>query len=48
MTKTLPSTLAEIRAIAARIFKNPAALSVNVQATWGLVTVERNGDIRMA
>lgn len=48
MTKPLPSTLAEIRAIAAHWFKDKAVVSVNVQATWGHVTVERNGEIRMA
>lgn len=30
------------------MFADPAVTSVNVQASWGLVTVYRNGDIFMA
>ena len=43
--KTLPSNLTEIRQAAASMFADPAVTSVNVQATFGLVTVYRNGDI---
>jgi hypothetical protein len=43
--KTLPSNLTEIRQAAASMFTDPAVSSVNVQATFGLVTVYRNGDI---
>jgi hypothetical protein len=44
----LPSNLNEIRNAAASIFSDPAVISVNVEATFGLVTVHRNGDIFMA
>ena len=44
----LPSNLNEIRNAAAAMFSDPAVISVNVEATFGLVTVYRNGDIFMA
>jgi hypothetical protein len=46
--KTLPTTLNEIRNAASSMFSNPAVESVNVQATFGMVTVFRNGDIKVA
>lgn len=44
---SLPSTLAEIRAIALPMFSDAAVHSVNVLASFGEVTVLRNGDIFM-
>jgi hypothetical protein len=45
----LPSTLAEIRAIASRVFEDSKAVSVNIQTAWGmLVTVTRDLEIREA
>jgi hypothetical protein len=43
----LPSTLSEIRAAAASMFSDPAVISVNVQASFGLVQVMRDGTILM-
>ncbi len=48
MQNALPSNLAEIRALAAKVFEDPAAVSVNIQATFGAVTVDRDGNVRMA
>lgn len=42
------STLDAIRAIAAPMFSDSAVRSVNVQATFGEVTVNRDGSIFMA
>jgi hypothetical protein len=41
----LPTTLTEIRNAAASMFDDNAVVSVNVQASFGLVTVFRNGEI---
>lgn len=43
----LPSTLNEIRACAASMFSDPAVESVNVGASFGEVTVKRDGSIWM-
>lgn len=46
---TLPSTLAEIKAIASIIFKNPAALTANIDTAWGIqVTVNRDLEVKTA
>jgi hypothetical protein len=47
-TMTNPTTLADIRKTAASMFADPAVISVNVIASFGEVTVYRNGDIYMA
>jgi len=49
-TKTvkLPSNLIEIRQVASSMFLDPAVISVEVQATFGMVTVYRDGEIKMA
>lgn len=44
----LPSNLTEIKAVADHFFKDAAVVSVNVQATFGEVTVMRDGTIYMA
>lgn len=46
-TMPLPSNLSEIRAAAASMFSDPAVTSVNVQASFGLVRVMRDGSIFM-
>lgn len=46
-TTNLPATLTEIRAAAASMFADPAVVSVNVQASFGEVTVHRDGTITM-
>ena len=46
--KTLPSTLNEIRELAQTVFSNPAAKSVNINTTFGIVTVYRDGQIFQA
>jgi hypothetical protein len=43
----LPSTLAEIRAIAEPMFSDSAVASVNVLASFGEVEVKRDGTIWM-
>ena len=43
-----PTTLADIRKTAASMFADLAVISVNVIASFGEVTVYRNGDIYMA
>ena len=43
--KTLPTTLTEIRNAAASMFADKAVISVNITASFGMVTVYRNGDI---
>jgi len=43
--KTLPTTLTEIRNAANSMFSDDAVLSVNITASFGIVTVYRNGDI---
>jgi hypothetical protein len=45
---TLPTTLNEIRNSASSMFNDKAVASVNVETTYGLVTVFRNGDIKIA
>ena len=45
---TLPSNLSEIRQAAASMFLDPAVVSVEVQSTFGKVTVFRDGTITMA
>jgi hypothetical protein len=43
----LPSTLAEITAIASIIFKDPAAVTVNIETAWGIeVTVNRDLEVK--
>jgi len=44
----LPATLSEIRQAAASMFAELAVVSVEVQATFGLVSVNRNGEIQLA
>ena len=46
--KNLPTTLTEIINCASSSFRDPAVISVSVTATWGEVTVSRDGTIRMA
>ena len=46
--KTLPSTLAEVRAAAASRLSDFAVISVNIYTTFGEVTVWRDGTIKMA
>jgi hypothetical protein len=41
----IASTLDALRAIAAPMFTDPAVVSVNVQASFGIVTVYRDGQI---
>jgi hypothetical protein len=43
--KTLPTTLTEIRNAAASMFADKAVISANITASFGMVTVYRNGDI---
>jgi hypothetical protein len=43
-----PTTLTEIRNAAASMFSDSAVVSVNVEASFGMVTVYRNGEIFMA
>jgi hypothetical protein len=45
---TLPSSLTEIRKAAESMFLDPAVISVQVRATFGIVTVFRDGTITMA
>jgi hypothetical protein len=46
---TLPSTLAEITAIASNIFKDSRALTVNINTAWGIqVTVKRDLQVKEA
>jgi len=47
-TTTKPCTLAEIRALAAPVFKDKAVVSVNITAAFGLVEVLRCGTVKMA
>lgn len=45
----LPSTFSEITSIAARIFEDSAAVSVNIETAWGIiVTVNRDWEVREA
>jgi hypothetical protein len=45
----LPSTIAEITAIAAKVFQDSRAVSVNIETAWGaIVTVNRDLEIREA
>jgi hypothetical protein len=44
----LPTTLTEIRNAASSMLNDKAVTSVNVQTTFGLVTVFRDGQIRCA
>jgi hypothetical protein len=44
-TTSLPSTVSEILTVAASVFTDPAAVSCVIQASWGMVTVYRNGEI---
>ena len=46
--KTKPTTLTEIRNLVASIFNDKAVISVNVEASFGLVTVYRDGTIKMS
>jgi hypothetical protein len=46
--KTLPTTLTEIRTAAQNMFNHNAVISVNIEASFGMVTVYRNGEIRTA
>ena len=46
--KTKPTTLLEIRNLVASIFNDKAVISVNVEAAFGLVTVYRDGTIKMS
>jgi hypothetical protein len=46
-TVKLPANLSEIREAAASMFLDSAVVSVNVQSTFGTVTVFRNGEIFM-
>lgn len=43
-----PTTLTEIRNAAASMFADVAVHSVNVEASFGLVTVFRDGEVKMA
>jgi len=43
-----PSNLTEIRQAASSMFLDPAVVSVEVESTFGLVTVFRDGTIKMA
>jgi len=46
---TAPTTLDQIRACAASMFaSNDAVSGVTIRAAWGLVTVARDGECRMA
>lgn len=45
---SLPSTLSEIRQTAASMFTDAAVVSVEVQAVFGLVSVNRAGEIHIA
>jgi len=42
-----PSTLLEIRNAAASMFNDKAVISVNIEASFGIVTVLRDGTIIM-
>lgn len=42
-----PTTLADIRKAAASMFADPAVISINIIASFGEVTVYRNGRITM-
>jgi hypothetical protein len=42
-----PTTLTEIRNAAASMFNDSAVLSVNIEASFGVVTVFRDGIIKM-
>lgn len=42
-----PTTLTEIRNAAESMFNDAAVVSVNVEASFGVVTVFRDGSIRM-
>ena len=42
-----PSNLTEIRKIAESTFADPAAVSVKIEATFGTVTVYRDGTVKM-
>jgi len=46
--KTNPTTLVEIRQSAECMWADPAVVSVNIIASFGEVTVHRNGQICMA
>jgi|MesohylFT_1024984.scaffolds.fasta_scaffold825379_1 hypothetical protein len=46
--KTLPSTLAEVRAAAASTLSDFAVISVNIYTTFGEVTIWQDGTIKMA
>lgn len=48
-TMKLPSTLSEITAIASIIFKDSAAVTVNIETAWGIeVTVNRDLEVKAA
>lgn len=46
--KNLPSSLSEIRNAAATMFNDSAVVSVEVQASFGIVNVSRDGTVRLA
>lgn len=46
--QALPSSLSEVRQIAAKVFLDPAAVSVNIETTFGNVLVTRDMEITMA
>ena len=43
-----PTTLTEIRNAASSMFSDIGVHSVNVEASFGLVTVDREGNVKMA
>jgi hypothetical protein len=43
--KTEIVTVAQILAAATPMFEDPAVMSVNVQAKWGIATVLRDGSV---
>lgn len=45
---TAPTTLTEIRNVAQSSFADPSVISVNVEASFGLVTVFRDGNVKLA
>jgi hypothetical protein len=46
--KNLPSTISEIINCAASMFSDASVISVNVNASFGEVTVMRDGTVKMA
>ena len=49
MIEKYPSTLAEITAIASRMFNDPSVDSVDIETAWGaIVTVNRDLEVREA